>query len=147
METIDILKTESVSITFDKQEEVLKIKLLDNTEYNDAGFKESLEYLKNTFVYIDKNNLKCSFICDLRCNTGSELPLHAYVKIVNVITDINSVLLKNCHCVVIITTDSNKWREMYNFITKLWSPSEQRPIEFMNNEDNLKEFILKNKLL
>lgn len=146
METIDILKTVSVHITFNKNQERLSIKLLDNTEYSEAGFQESLEYIKNTFIYIRENNLKCSFICDLRCNFGSELPLHAYVKLVSLITDINSILITNCHCIIIITHDSQKWKGTYSFITKLWRPAEQRPIEFMNDDDNILDFILKNKL-
>tara|TARA_Y100001970_G_scaffold293484_1_gene440618 strand:+ start:8708 stop:9154 length:447 start_codon:yes stop_codon:yes gene_type:complete len=146
MTTIDILKTVSVHITFNKNEEILKIKLLDNTEYSEIGFQESLEYLKNTFIYIKENNLKCSFICDLRCNSGSELPLHAYVKLVSLITDINSILISNCHCIIIITHDSEKLKGTYSFITKLWRPTDQRPLEFMNNEDNISDFILMNKL-
>ena len=55
MTVIDILKTVSVHITFNKNEEILKIKLLDNTEYSETGFQESLEYIKNTFIYINKN--------------------------------------------------------------------------------------------
>ena len=83
MSCVDILKTVSVHITFNKIEEILKIKLLDNTEYSEIGFQESLDYIKNTFIYIKEQNLKCSFICNMRCNSGNLLPLHAYVKLVS----------------------------------------------------------------
>lgn len=146
MTVIDILKTVSVHITFDKNEEILKIKLLDNTEYSETGFQESLEYIKNTFIYINENNLKCSFICDLRCNSGNILPLHAYVKLVTLIKDINSILMAHCHCIIIVTDDSEKWKGVYSFLTKLWNPNDQRPLEFMDKEENISDFILKNKL-
>jgi hypothetical protein len=146
MTCVDILKTTSVHITFNKIEEILKIKLLDNTEYSEIGFQESLDYVKNTFIYIKEQNLKCSFICDMRCNSGNALPLHAYVKLVSIIKDINHILLTNCHCIIIITNDSEKLKGVYSFLTKLWSPDDQRPIEFMNNEDHISDFILMNKL-
>ncbi len=146
MTHVDILKTSSVHITFNKDEEILKIKLLDNTDYSEIGFQESLDYIKNTFLYIKENNLRCSFICDLRSNSGNALPLHAYVKLVTLIKDIDSILLTNCHCIIIITDDSEKLKGVYSFVTKLWSPYEQRPIEFMNNEDHISDFILMNKL-
>lgn len=146
MVSVDIFKNESVHITYDNESEIFKVKLLDNSIYDDKGFHEALDYVKNTFIYVKDNKLKCSFICDLRTNTGVELPLHAYVSLVTLITDINSTLITNCHCIIIISHDSQKWKDVYNFVTKLWRPAEQRPLEFMNNDDDISDFILKNKL-
>ncbi len=76
-----------------------------------------------------------------------ELPIHAYIKVVNMISNLNEILVKHCHCVVILTEGSAKWQQMYEFITKLWTPEKQRPLKFTESVDEATAFMINNKLL
>lgn len=140
-----ILNNDGINIIFNIDKEQLIVKILNST-YNDNGFNESLLYIEQSFQFIKNKELKCSFICDLRSENNIELPLHAYVKLVNLITKINSTLITNCHCIIILSNNCQKWKETYEFITKLWRPDNQRPLIFMENEDSIDNYILKNKL-
>ena len=140
-----ILSNNGINIIFNTDKKLLHLKVLQSS-YNENGFNECLVYIENTFKYIKENQLKCSFLCDLRSENNIELPLNAYVKLVNLITQINSILVTNCHCIIILSNNSKKWKDIYNFITKLWRPDNQRPLEFMENEDFIDSYILKNKL-
>lgn len=147
MSEIEILKTSNVKITMNKINNLLTLKVKDD-EYNENGFTECLEYIKSSWEYIKKENLKYSFLIDMGTSAKEhELPLHAYVKIVNMISNLNETLVEHCHCVVILTEGSLKWQKMYDFITKLWTPEKQRPLKFTDSVDEATAFMLNNKLL
>lgn len=147
METFDILITKDVSITYSKQKEILNFTLLNNTTYDKDGFKQSLDYIKNTWTYFKDNQIKATFLINLNVSSTNDLPLDAYISLIEVIKFVNDILITNCHCIIILTKDADKWKGIYDFITKLWCPPDQRPLEFFHEGDDVTQFILKNKLV
>ena len=147
MEPVDILSTKDVSIIYSKKEELLKLILINNTSYDKDGFKQSLNYIKNTWTYFKDNQLKATFLINLNISSSNDLPLDAYISLIEVIKFVNDILITNCHCIIILTKDPDKWKGIYDFLTKLWCPPEQRPIGFFYHEEESSAFILKNKLI
>lgn len=149
METIDILNTKDVSITYSKKEEILNFRLINNTSYDKYGFNQSLNYIKNTWTYFKQNQIRATFLINLNVSSTSknDLPLDAYISLIEVIKFVNDILISNCHCIIILTKDADKWKGIYDFLTKLWCPPEQRPIGFFHSEEEASNFIVKNKLV
>jgi hypothetical protein len=147
MESVDILTTKDVSIIYSKKEELLKLTLINNTSYDKDGFKQSLNYIKNTWTYFKDSQVKATFLINLNISSSNDLPLDAYISLIEVIKFVNDILITNCHCIIILTKDPDKLKGIYNFLTKLWCPPEQRPIGFFRSEEESGAFVLKNKLV
>ena len=148
MEEINILERYSFNIKLNTTKSIFTVNLIADVKYDEKGFEEFLDYFKNTWYYIRDNSL----IYYLSINLGiskkeNELPLHAYVKLIKVITGLNDIIVKHCHCICILTEGSEKWEQAYNLITKLWNPPEQRPLKFTQSERDSEIFFKSTKLI
>tara|TARA_B110001450_G_scaffold155125_1_gene144634 strand:+ start:1266 stop:1730 length:465 start_codon:yes stop_codon:yes gene_type:complete len=142
-----ILDRPSVKIFLDKHLELFTVRILPNSYYNQEGFDEFLNYFRNTWKVVNSNNEIYKLYIDIESSKENDLPLPAYMNLLKCITDINDLLKTNCHCICIYTLDAKKWQDVYNFITKLWNPKENRPIIFTDNESDKKLFLQSNRLI
>lgn len=148
MEKVILLEREAFNIKLDTKNDVFIVNLIADVEYDDAGFQEFLEYFKSGWVYINTNKQVYHMFINLgSVKKKNELPLHAYIKLIKMITDINEILIKHCHSICILTEGSKKWEESYNLLTKLWNPPERRPLKFTDCEEEVDIFFKTNKLL
>lgn len=148
MDIITLLKRDAFNIEVDTKNDIFIVNLVEDVEYNEKGFQEFLEYFRSGWIYI--GNYKK--VCHMFINLGSikkkhELPLHAYIKLIKMITDLNEILIKHCHSICILTEGSEKWEQSYNLLTKLWNPPDKRPLKFTNREDEVDIFFKTNKLI
>tara|TARA_B100001175_G_scaffold189464_1_gene160673 strand:- start:484 stop:933 length:450 start_codon:yes stop_codon:yes gene_type:complete len=148
MDEINILKRDSFNIKLNPKQELFSVNLIADLEYNKEGFNEFLRYFNNTWMYIKDNNLTYSLFINLGVSKKEhELPLPAYIQLIKLITDLNDILTKHCHCICILTEGSDKWEKAYNLITKLWNPPEQRPLKFTQSDTESDLFLKTNKLM
>tara|TARA_R110001592_G_scaffold15885_4_gene68434 strand:- start:7698 stop:8147 length:450 start_codon:yes stop_codon:yes gene_type:complete len=146
-ETI-ILEREGYNITLNPEKEMFTVNLIADVVYDEEGFKEFLRYFNNTWLYIKDNSLTYYLFINLGlCKKENELPLPAYIKLIKVITDLNNLIIKHCHCISILTEGSEKWENAYNLITKLWTPPEQRPLKFTQSQNEVDLFFKTNRLV
>ena len=136
-------------ISLDKSKSIYAIELKQDTPYDENKFEEFLLYLKNTWEYIRENKLKYHLLVNLGVtgNKDNELPLSAYIKLVKTITEINYILISNCHSISILTCGSEKWKTAYQLATKLWNPVNQRPLLFTEDSKDVESFFLSHKLI
>ena len=144
---IYILKRPTIEIVLSKSEETFNVNLISDSKYDETGFEEFLTYFKNTWYLIKEENSIYKLSVMLSSSDNNELPLHAYMKLLKCIADINNILISNCHCICIFTSGSKKWQDAYTFITKLWSPKDQRPILFTEDKQEREVFLKSNKLI
>ena len=148
MEEIIILEREGYNITLNPEKEMFTVNLIADVVYDGDGFEEFLTYFKNTWAYIKDNSLTYYLFINLGlCKKENELPLPAYIKLIKVITDLNDVIIKHCHCISILTEGSSKWENAYKLINKLWNPPEQRPLKFTQSKEEVDMFFRTNKLV
>jgi hypothetical protein len=144
---IYILKRPTIEIILNKTEETFIVNLISDSKYDETGFEEFLTYFKNTWSFIKEENSIYTLSVVLNSSDNNELPLHAYMKLLKCIADINNTLNTNCHCICIFTSGSKKWQDAYTFITKLWTPTDQRPILFTEDKQERDVFLKSNKLI
>jgi hypothetical protein len=148
MDKIIILEREGYNITLNPDKEMFTVNLIADVVYDEEGFKEFLKYFNNTWLYIRDNSLAYYLFINLGiCKKENELPLPAYIKLIKLITDLNDLIIKHCHCISILTEGSEKWENAYNLITKLWNPPEQRPLKFTQSQNEVDLFFKTNRLL
>ncbi len=148
MTEVIILSREAFNITLNNESNLFTVNITADVEYNEDGFQEFLEYFKNTWIYIQNEKLVYYLFINLGiCKKENELPLQAYIKLIKMITDLNDIIIRHCHCVCILTEGSEKWENAYNLITKLWNPPEQRPLKFTQEQEQVDIFFKSNKLI
>jgi len=144
---IYILDRPTVKIMLNKQLELFTVDLLSNDGYNEEGFNEFLAYFKNTWKTIQSGDDIFALYINIKESRDAEIPLQAYMSLLKCINDINDILRTRCHCICIFTNDANKWQGVYDFMTKLWNPRENRPIKFTDDQDDKTLFLQSNKLI
>lgn len=123
-------------VSLDTEDDKLIFKIVDErTVYDEKGFNESLEYIRQTWKHAVINNIKYTFIVDVLLETNVDLPLSAYIKLINMLMDIHKDILSNCINIFFITKSKDKWRGVYDFVTKLWNPLEEKPLYFIDTYD------------
>lgn len=143
-----ILSREAYNITLNNQSNLFTVNITADVEYDEEGFQEFLEYFKNTWIYIKNQSLIYYLFINLGiCKKEHELPLTAYIKLIKMITELNDIIVKHCHCICILTEGSEKWETSYNLITKLWSPPDQRPLKFTQDQGEVDIFFKTNRLI
>ena len=148
MTEVIILSREAFNITLNNESNLFTVNITADVEYDEEGFKEFLEYFKNTWIYIQNEKSVYYLFINLGiCKKENELPLTAYIKLIKTITDLNDIMIKHCHSVCILTEGSEKWENAYNLITKLWCPPEQRPLKFTQEQEQVDIFFKTNKLI
>ena len=147
MSIVNILESDSVILSLNNDTNIFNFDLIIDNPYNERGFDEVLSYFKTAWIYIKDNNLNFHLLINLGVSKKeNELPLHAYIKLIKMITDLNSIFIKHCHSVCILTEGSEKWQNSYNLITKLWNPPNKRPLKFTDNKNEVNAFFLSNKI-
>lgn len=127
-------------VSLDTTDDQLIFKIIDeNTVYNENGYNTSLEYIRQTWKHAVLNNIKYTFIIDVLLESNVELPLPAYLKLINMLMDIHSDILSNCLNIFFITKSKDKWKGVYDFVTKLWNPLEEKPIYFIDKYEDIEE--------
>ena len=147
MDQVTILEKEAYNIMLDKTNSIFIVNVIEDIEYTDSGFEEFSTYFKSTWLYLKEQKEIYYLLINLgTTKKKNELPLHAYFKIVKMITDANDIIVKHCHCICILTEGYEKWEGLYNMITKLWNPPDQRPIKFTQTKEEANIFFKSNKL-
>lgn len=144
---IYILDRKYIKIILNKTTEMFTVVLLSDEGYDSDGFEEFLIYFKNTWKNIHSNSENYKLYINLDTVKNNDLPLHAYVDLLNCINEIDDILKTKCHCICIFTHNCKPWQDAYNFITKLWNPKGQRPILFTDDADEKNLFLQSNKLI
>jgi len=148
MTDVIILSREAFNITLNNESNLLTVNITADVEYDEEGFQEFLEYFKNTWIYIKNQSLIYHLFINLGiCKKEHELPLTAYIKLIKMITELNDIIVKHCHCICILTEGSEKWENSYNLITKLWCPPDQRPLKFTQNPNDVDIFFKTTRLI
>ena len=148
MTEVIILSREAFNITLNNESNLFTVNITADVEYDEEGFKEFLEYFKNTWIYIQNEKSVYYLFINLGiCKKEHELPLTAYIKLIKTITDLNDIMVKHCHSVCILTEGSEKWENAYNLITKLWNPPEQRPLKFTQEQEQVDIFFKTTRLI
>ena len=143
-----IKETHGYCINLDNTKHIFNVKLKVETEYNEIAYDEFLLYFQNTWEYIKTHNLRYHLLVDLGGSkqNENELPLVAYMKLINTMTKINSLLNLHCHSVCIVSPGSEKWKNAYKLATKLWKPDKQRPLNFTDVANDAILFFNSHKL-
>ncbi len=145
--SVIILRSESVILSLNNDTNIFNFDLIEDTPYNKEGFDEGIEYFRNSWIYIKENNLKFHMLINLGVSKKeNELPLHAYIKLIKMTTELNDIFIKHCHSACILTEGSEKWQNAYNLITKLWNPSDRRPLKFTDDPNEVNVFFSSNKI-
>lgn len=125
-------------VSLDTLDNRLIFKIIDkNTVYNESGYNTSLEYIRQTWKHAVLNNIRYTFIVDVLLESNVELPLPAYLKLINMLMDIHSDILSNCSDIFFITKSKDKWKGVYDFVTKLWNPLEEKPLHFIDTYEEI----------
>ncbi len=143
-----ILERPSVNIKLNKDKFVYEVNIKSDEEYNEIGFEEFLEYFKQTWVCIKNKNeiyfLKISIISN---SSDNELPLTAFIKLINIILELHDIFCLHMHACSIISKGSKKWQDAYDFITKLYKHPDQRPIMFTESHEDCNKFFQLNQII
>ena len=147
----DIIIKEEIGyiIKLNNSKNVFNVILKMDVEYSEEGFEEFLLYFTNTWEYIKTNNFHYHLLINLGSSAKkeNELPLVAYVKLIKMMTSINTTLNNHCHSICILTEGSKKWKTAYEFATKLWKPDRQRPLKFTEDINEVTLFFNSHKLI
>jgi hypothetical protein len=141
--SIVLLDTANAKITLNKTKSYFNITVLAN-EYNEEGYNEFLEYFKQSWIYISKENLVFYLFIEIEGKENLEFPLDVYVKLIKCISSVDNHIKKHCHCMCILTKGHCKWREYLDFLTNLIKPP--RPLLLTDNKKEADTFLNSNKL-
>ena len=141
--SIVLLDTANAKITLNKTKSYFNITVLAN-EYNEEGYNEFLEYFKQSWIYISKENLVFYLFIEIEGKENLEFPLDVYVKLIKCISSVDTIIKKHCHCMCILTKGHCKWREYLDFLTNLIKPP--RPLLLTDNKKEADTFLNSNKL-
>ena len=141
--SIVLLDTANAKITLNKTKSYFNITVLAN-EYNEKGYNEFLEYFKQSWIYISKENLVFYLFIEIEGKENLEFPLDVYVKLIKCISSVDNHIKKHCHCMCILTKGHCKWREYLDFLTNLIKPP--RPLLLTDNKKEADTFLNSNKL-
>jgi len=130
------------------ENDIFNVNILSDEKYNEKGFEEFLYYFKTTWEYIRDNNMFYFLLINMgKAKNGLDLPLFAYIKLIQHITELNNIIAKHCHSICLFTENIEKWQATYNLITNLWNPPEQRPMLFTSNKQEIDMFFHSNKII
>lgn len=142
-----ILDRTSVNIELEPNKSMFTVNIISEHKYDEAGFQEFIEYFKNTWKYIQENNEKYFLIINIKTIGENDLPLSAFINLIQTITGLHELFVKHLHSCCIISSGAKKWQDAYDFITKFYKPPDQRPLMFTENPEEAKFFLLSNKII
>lgn len=143
-----ILDRPSVNIKLNSETKIYEVNILSDEKYDENGFEEFLQYFKNTWEYIKKEEqiyfLKINIVSN---SSENELPLTAFIKLIHVIVQLHDIFCAHMHCCSIISKGAKKWQDAYELVTKLYKHPDQRPIMFTESEEDCKKFFILNQII
>ena len=142
-----VLDRPSVDIDLDPNKSMFTVNIKTDQKYDEAGFQEFIEYFKNTWKYISEQNTCYYMIINIAANGENDLPLSAFIKLVQTITGLHELFVKHLHSCCIISSGAKRWQDAYDFVTKFYKPPDQRPLKFTENTEEAKIFLLSNKII
>ena len=142
-----VLDRPSVDINLDSDKSMFIVNIKTDEKYDEAGFQEFIEYFKNTWKYISEQGLCYYMIINIAANGENDLPLSAFINLVQTITGLHEIFVKHLHSCCIISSGAKKWQDAYDFITKFYKPPDQRPLKFTEDTESAKIFLLSNKII
>jgi len=142
-----VLDRPSVNIELDPDKSMFSVNIKAEQKYNENGFQEFIEYFKNTWSYISEKDERYFMVINITTNGENDLPLSAFIKLVQTITSLHETFVKHLHSCCILSSGAKKWQDAYDFITKLYKPPDQRPLKFTEDTDEARLFLLSNKII
>ena len=139
MDYLTIYKNNVMHIYIDNNEKIIYINV-NNGEYNEEKFLESIEYYKNFWILINNSEDKYhqAFILD----NIKIYPLNFYKLVFDTLKSLESIYSNKLHssCVV---NNSNAF-EIFKPLLNMYKAI--RPFRFVSTLDECKEFFIQNKL-
>lgn len=142
-----VFQRPSVNIILDDNNKMFEVNITNDEKYNEPGFLEFIEYFKTTWKYVADNNYTYFMTINIKTKGENDLPLTAFVKLVQTITELHELFSKHLHSCCIFSSGSEKWQNAYDLITKLYKPKDQRPIRFTENIEEGKLFLISNQII
>ncbi len=137
----------SVNIIFDKNEKLYEVNITNEEKYNEPGFVEFLTYFKLCWELIEKEKDIYFMVINIDAEGEEDLPLTAFIRLIKVISELNEIFKKHLHSCCIISNGSKKWQDVYDLITKIYKPPDQRPLKFTNDKEHAKLFLISNQII
>lgn len=137
----------SVNINLDIESKMFEVNITNDEKYNELGFLEFIEYFKSTWTYVSEQNDIYFMIINITANGENYLPLTAFIKLIQTITDLHELFSKHLHSCCIYSSGAKKWQDAYELITKLYKPKDQRPLRFTENIEEGKLFLISNQII
>lgn len=142
-----VLDRPSVNIELDPDKSMFSVNIKAEQKYDEIGFQEFIEYFKNTWSYISEKDERYFMVINIKTNGENDLPLSAFIKLIQTITNLHETFVKHLHSCCILSSGAKKWQDAYDFITKLYKPPDQRPLKFTEDIDEARLFLLSNKII
>ena len=142
-----VLDRPSVNIELEPDTFMFSVNIKAEQKYDEIGFQEFIEYFKNTWSYISEKDERYFMVINITTNGENDLPLSAFIKLVQTITNLHETFVKHLHSCCILSSGAKKWQDAYDFITKLYKPPDQRPLKFTEDIDEARLFLLSNKII
>lgn len=142
-----VLDRPSVNIELEHDTSMFRVNIKAEQKYDENGFQEFIEYFKNTWSYISEKDERYFMVINITTNGENDLPLSAFIKLVQTITNLHETFVKHLHSCCILSSGAKKWQDAYDFITKLYKPPDQRPLKFTEDIDEARLFLLSNKII
>ena len=142
-----VLDRPSVNIELEPDTFMFSVNIKAEQKYDEIGFQEFIEYFKNTWSYISEKDERYFMVINITTNGENDLPLSAFIKLVQTITNLHEIFVKHLHSCCILSSGAKKWQDAYDFITKLYKPPDQRPLKFTEDIDEARLFLLSNKII
>lgn len=142
-----VLDRPSVNIELEPDTSMFSVNIKAEQKYDEIGFQEFIEYFKNTWSYISEKDERYFMVINITANGENDLPLSAFIKLVQTITNLHETFVKHLHSCCILSSGAKKWQDAYDFITKLYKPPDQRPLKFTEDIEEARLFLLSNKII
>jgi len=137
----------SVNINLDNDSKMFEVNITNDEKYNESGFLEFIRYFKSTWKYVSDQNDIYFMIINITAHGENDLPLTAFIKLIQTITELHELFSKHLHSCCIYSSGAKKWQDAYELITKLYKPKDQRPLRFTENIEEGKLFLISNQII
>ena len=147
-----IYDTDTVSLSINKETNyfnvIVKENKIDGSEtYNKTGVDEFLENFKNAWLTIEQEKLKVYLFVQIKGSEDFDSPLDSYIKLINCINSVNTIIKTHCHCMCILTNvqdGSSKLKTRFDYLKN--SIKIIRPLLLTDKEREAELFLKTNKL-
>lgn len=142
-----VLDRPSVNIIIEQTTKMLEVNIKNDEKYNEVGFLEFIEYFKTTWELISGKKEIYFMVINICAEGEQDLPLTAFIKLIQTITELNNLFCKHLHSCCIISCGAKRWQDAYELITKIYKPPNQRPLKFTEDKEEAKLFLISNQII